>query len=640
MAQVFKVGAVTVDFSANIKDLVSGLKQGFDSLTKFTGVTNKAEKALADFGSRGKKLEDSLKSLQRRKDLLIEKMKTLSDAGDTTSYRYKGLANQLSAVTDRIQTQNLKIDEFRNKYDKAVTITDRFKNSLQSLKDKSIELSKTGFTKLVDGLKSIARNAVATTIKLGKLGAGAVIALGGFALKASADIEQLKTSLLTTYQGNEQGAKQAFEQITNFAKSTPNQLDEVLQGFIKLKNRGLDPSERALKSYGDTSSAMGKSLNDMVEAVADAATGEFERLKEFGIKASSQGDKVKFTFRGVETTVKKDAKSIENYLIGLGEVNFAGGMERQSKTIKGAFSTLKDNIFLTFADISEKSGLSNFIRNGLLQLNDWFTKNEGTITSFIDNAVINLKKVFEEQLIPTFNYFKDNILPGLIDFWNNRLIPAFNYFKDVVLPALVNFWGSKLAPALSRLIKAFFRLWDLVSPVLVPALEHLYKFLGFLLVNAINLLAGTFNFLAGAIEVGKNAFNGIKNTLMGVYNFFGDLINRIKEIIGLFGSLQNKAKELSFGNINSGLAKLVENAKRRASGGPVKPGRLYEVGEENKAEMFLMGNKQYMIPGNKGDVLNQDQLSRKQTNQKVININNYNQGQGPSKFYENYEFAV
>ena len=48
-------------------------------------------------------------------------------------------------------------------------------------------------------------------------------------------------------------------------------------------------------AYGDTASAMGKSLDDMVEAVADAATGEFERLKEFGIRASKNGDRVSFT---------------------------------------------------------------------------------------------------------------------------------------------------------------------------------------------------------------------------------------------------------------------------------------------------------------------------------------------------------
>ncbi len=147
---------------------------------------------------------------------------------------------------------------------------------------------------------------------------------------------------LETVTGSSQAAEAAFGRIQEFAANTPFDLQQVTEAFIKLNALGLDPSERALTSYGNTASAMGKSLNQMIEAVADAATGEFERLKEFGIKARSQGDLVTFTFRGVSTTVRKEAADIEAYLMRLGEVEFAGGMERQSKTLAGALSNLGD----------------------------------------------------------------------------------------------------------------------------------------------------------------------------------------------------------------------------------------------------------------------------------------------------------
>jgi phosphotransacetylase len=60
---------------------------------------------------------------------------------------------------------------------------------------------------------------------------------------------------------------------------TPFSLSKAFKGFIKLKALGLQPSEAAMLSYGNTASAMGENLNQMVEAVADAATGEFERLR-------------------------------------------------------------------------------------------------------------------------------------------------------------------------------------------------------------------------------------------------------------------------------------------------------------------------------------------------------------------------
>tara|TARA_R110000868_G_scaffold108761_4_gene296607 strand:- start:591 stop:2633 length:2043 start_codon:yes stop_codon:yes gene_type:complete len=180
-----------------------------------------------------------------------------------------------------------------------------------------------------------------------------LVGLAGLAVKSAADFESLKTSLQTSLGGSAEAAKKAFSDIEKFASSTPFALEEVTSGFIKLKNMGLDPSMAALESYGNTASSMGKSLNDMVEAVADAAVGEFERLKEFGIKAKSEGDRVTFTFKGVATEIGKNSKEIEQYLQNIGNTEFAGGIEAQSKTFNGVMSTLKDNMALAAASFGE-----------------------------------------------------------------------------------------------------------------------------------------------------------------------------------------------------------------------------------------------------------------------------------------------
>ena len=134
---------------------------------------------------------------------------------------------------------------------------------------------------------------------------------------------------LETATGSAQGANDAFIALQDFAKTTPYDLAQATSAFTQLVNLGLTPSERALKSYGDTSAALGKDLKQMVEAVADAATGEFERLKEFGIKSKNQGDTIAFTFKGTTETVKNNAAAIEEYLIKLGEVNFDGAMKKR-----------------------------------------------------------------------------------------------------------------------------------------------------------------------------------------------------------------------------------------------------------------------------------------------------------------------
>jgi len=161
---------------------------------------------------------------------------------------------------------------------------------------------------------------------------------------------------LETATGSAQGANDAFIALQDFAKTTPYDLAQATSAFTQLVNLGLTPSERALKSYGDTSAALGKDLSQMVEAVADAATGEFERLKEFGIKSKNQGDTIAFTFKGTTETVKNNAAAIEEYLIKLGEVNFDGAMKKRMDSLDGAIANLGDSWDAFFYQLGQAGG--------------------------------------------------------------------------------------------------------------------------------------------------------------------------------------------------------------------------------------------------------------------------------------------
>jgi len=146
---------------------------------------------------------------------------------------------------------------------------------------------------------------------------------------------------LITATGSVEAATQAFKDLNAFALETPFTLAESVNGFAKLTNLGLNPSRAAMVSFANTSAAMGGSLEQMIEAVADATTFEFERLKEFGIKSSQEGDKVKFTFRGVTTEINKSATEVSKYLENIGNTVFAGAAIEQTKTLKGSISNLE-----------------------------------------------------------------------------------------------------------------------------------------------------------------------------------------------------------------------------------------------------------------------------------------------------------
>lgn len=198
---------------------------------------------------------------------------------------------------------------------------------------------------------------------------GGLVAVGAAAVNASAKFEAYRASL-TTVLGSSDKAGQAFDRLVQFAAQTPFSLDQSVEGFIKLKALGLQPSERAMISYGNTASAMGKDLNQMVEAVADAATGENERLKEFGITARKSANETAYTFQGVTTKVKNNATDIQAYLMKIGETNFAGAMAKQMETFNGATSNLSDTVQQTLAKIGDGlnkpiAGVINMITSGL-----------------------------------------------------------------------------------------------------------------------------------------------------------------------------------------------------------------------------------------------------------------------------------
>jgi Tape measure protein len=207
----------------------------------------------------------------------------------------------------------------------------------------------------------------------------------GEIIKVTAEFQKLQASLETVMKSSEL-AKAAFTNIKQFAATTPYSVKEATEAFIKLKALGLDPSIPALRSYGNTASAMGKDLMQFIEAVADAATNEFERLKEFGIKAKKENEEVKFTFDDVTTTVKANAKDIVEYLRKIGDVKFAGAMEKQAQTLGGALSNLKDS-WENFLNSLGESGFGEAVAGGARQLSSALDSLSKNMREIADTAI-------------------------------------------------------------------------------------------------------------------------------------------------------------------------------------------------------------------------------------------------------------
>ncbi len=205
-------------------------------------------------------------------------------------------------------------------------------------------------------MESVRKEMDKTSAMAGKLKA-AFIAIAGSAVlrqwyETNKTFQSLRMTLNTVSNSSEEAAK-SWELINRVGVKIPSSIEELTRSFVKMKALGIEPTEETILSFSNTASAMGKSFEQFSEAVADAITGEFERLKEFGIKASSEGDKVSFTFRGMTTTIEKDSASILKYLQRIGNVEFAGAAQNQMDTVAGAVSNLGvafDNLFVSLEE--------------------------------------------------------------------------------------------------------------------------------------------------------------------------------------------------------------------------------------------------------------------------------------------------
>ena len=186
-------------------------------------------------------------------------------------------------------------------------------------------------------------------------GALSLGAVGSQIFDVTKKFEGYNTTLRSSY-GSSVQAQVAFDKIQKFAKETPFSVDELTGSFIKLKNRGFDPTKEELVNIGDLASSQGKGFDQLTEAILDAQTGEFERLKEFGVKAKTVGDTVTLSFKGVEKQVKKtDQEALRNAVISFGQMaGVTGQMAAQSKTLDGQLSNLGDTWDMIFDSIGKK----------------------------------------------------------------------------------------------------------------------------------------------------------------------------------------------------------------------------------------------------------------------------------------------
>ena len=122
-------------------------------------------------------------------------------------------------------------------------------------------------SKALNGLKTVIAGVVA----------GVGIASGWkWLVDGNAQMEQYRQTLNIVMKDT-QKAGELLEWATKFAAKTPFEIPEIVESTVRLQAYGIE-AKNVLGDLGDMAAAMGKPLTQAMEAVADAQTGELERL--------------------------------------------------------------------------------------------------------------------------------------------------------------------------------------------------------------------------------------------------------------------------------------------------------------------------------------------------------------------------
>lgn len=165
-------------------------------------------------------------------------------------------------------------------------------------------------------------------------------------LQFNIQMEQANTTF-SVLLGSADAADKKVSNLFAYAAKTPFEFMGVKDAAIALEAVGIN-AEKALPWIGDLASVRPDAggIEEVARAIARLQSGDFgesfERLRDFGISRKMlEGEGLKFDKSG---SYKGSAEQAVKAVRGIVEREYGGMADKQSKTLGGMMSTMKDNI--------------------------------------------------------------------------------------------------------------------------------------------------------------------------------------------------------------------------------------------------------------------------------------------------------
>ena len=370
------------------------------------------------------------------------------------------------------------------------------------------------------------------------------------ALESASSLEGYR-STLNVVMKDQKKAAQMMAWAVDFANKTPFETDSIVEATVRLQSYGID-AQKTMTQIGDMAGVMNKDIMQAVEAVADAQTGELERLKEFGITKAMIEAKGAELYKNQTIVNNKgqivDQKKFNDALFALMEERFKGGMEIQAKSYKGIMSTITGVWKTGLANMAGISGTGEIIEGSAFDAAkeglSWVaTKmqnmaNAGTFEQIGRKigGVVQTGVKYGKKVIDVAKKIKDSVADTAKTI-AARLEPMRPLFDGIAEKATS--LGRKITDGFTRAgpqIKA------LVETYLPPAIEMVGK-LADAALNVADFVVNNWSSISPIIKgvatsfVAFKAMNGV-TSLIGKAKGLIDIFKTVKSIAGVAGKIK------------------------------------------------------------------------------------------------------
>ena len=354
--------------------------------------------------------------------------------------------------------------------------------------------------------------------------------------------EQIRVKM-TTIWGSAGVAEQSLEWAAQFGRETPLTLDQVASAMIKLKTYGFDPMDGTLRKVGDAAYALGTDFDGIVTALgqmqlkgkvtaeelmqlAERNVPAYRYLQEaFGLSAEQMANIGK---AGLDVD-----KAIKAIVDGMGN-QFAGAMEKASKTAAGMWSNIEDTI-MVFQKRLLDSGVWELYTKQL-------EKVKATVESLLsDSFATSLSSSVKSAMTEVFGLF-DKLFNSIVSNSKNiidiiivSIKTTANIYTELydAIAKSINLWGgagnifSSTKTILEDSAKFMISLVKQI-PEFVPAIKAVFTQLKSGAESVITYLTAALGKLPAQVEsLAKNAYATFSKYMPDIKNTIGLVVNGV-----------------------------------------------------------------------------------------------------------------